>query len=333
MADSTAPAPHIHRVTLTVAVLAALLTGYALWRVDALRDRADIVRDRVLQLETTNASLRAEVAAAVERESRARAELQAQWQPRLAQLSELPQQVKDLTAAHEDLRARTERPQRTWSRAEALYLIDLAQRRLSFDRDVDTALAALQAADARLASLRDASLDAVRARIAQDVQALRAVPVPDTGGALARLSAIAGQIDRLPLKGMLAGQRTPVDQPLAQSVWDRAWASVGNAFKTLFSVRRIDANQGAVVGLEEQALRRQHLTLLVFTVRSAMQRHDRASYRAGLNDMQAWLAQYFSESATALLQQELAALADIDIAPVLPDVSTAARMLARALPP
>src|SRR5207344_2006227 len=127
--------------------------GYALWRSDNTRDREDVTRDRVEQLETANAAVRAEFNAAIERDAKSRADLQMQWQ----QLVDLPRQVKDLAASHEDLRSRTERPQRAWSRAEAIYLVELAQRRLSFDHDILTAVVALESADARLAALRDSS--------------------------------------------------------------------------------------------------------------------------------------------------------------------------------
>ena len=37
MTDSTAPAPHTHRVTLLIAVVGVLIAGYALWRSDNTR--------------------------------------------------------------------------------------------------------------------------------------------------------------------------------------------------------------------------------------------------------------------------------------------------------
>src|SRR5712671_2894912 len=125
MPEANEPAPHTHRVTLLIGLLGVLLAGYALWRIDTTRDREDATHDRVMQLEAANSALHNELAAFAERDIKARAELQKQWQ----QLAELPQQVRDLAASHEDLRARTERPQRAWTRAEALYLIELAQRR------------------------------------------------------------------------------------------------------------------------------------------------------------------------------------------------------------
>lgn len=328
MSEPASPAPHTHKVTLLLAIAGLLVAGYALWRGDTTRDREDATRDRVLELETANTALRAELAAAVERESRARAELQRQWQG----LADLPAQVRDLTSSHEDLRARTDRPQRAWSRAEALYLIELAQRRLNFDRDVQTAIAALEAADARLASLRDSSLSAVRKRIAQDLQALRAVPQPDIANVMTRIAAIETQIDALPLKGVLAGERVDVERSdEARSFLQRSWDAVTGAFDRLFTVHRLDDAHGAVVSLEEQMLRRQHLTMLAFAARQAALRGDRVAYATALDDMRNWLQRYFNGSAASeAAARELASLAQIDIAPALPDVSGAAALLSRS---
>jgi uroporphyrin-3 C-methyltransferase len=328
MTDSTAPAPHTHRVTLLIAIVGVAIACYALWRSDNTRDREDATRDRVQQLETANTALHTELTAAIERETKLRADLMKKWQ----QLADLPQQVKDLTAAHEDLRARTERPQRAWSRAEALYLIELAQRRLNFDRDTQTAMVALESADSRLASLRDPSLTAVRERIAKDLQALRATPVPDRTGIVARLLAVEKQIESASLKGTLVGQRTPEDADASQSILQRTWASLSSAISRLFSVRHIDNSHGAIVSLEEQALRRQHFSLLGFSARNAVMRNDQTGYRSAIDAMRSWLAQYFDATPADAAARELAALTEINIAPTLPDVSGAAQMLTRVAP-
>jgi uroporphyrin-III C-methyltransferase len=329
MSDSP-PAPHSHRVTLLIAIAGVLIAGYSLWRIDNTRDRTDAMRDRVQQLETANTVLRADVAAAIEREAKTRADFQKQW----LQIADLPQLVKDLTASHDDLRARTERPQRAWTRAEALYLIELAQRRLNFDRDTATAITALESADGRLAALRDSSFGAVRNRIAKDIQLLRAVPEPDRAGVVARLSAIESQIESLRLKGVLVGQRmTTVQTADDASLVARAWAALTNTFSTMFVVHRLRDGNGQVVSLEEQSLRRQHLALLAFTARHAVLRNDQAGYRAAIEEMRSWIAQYFAESPTAdSIVQQLDSLRIINIAPALPDISTAAQLLARVGP-
>jgi uroporphyrin-3 C-methyltransferase len=327
MTDSAAS--HTHRVTLVIAIAGVLTASYALWRTDSVRDREDATRDRVQLLETTNTALRTELSGNAEREAQIRAEQQLQWQT----LANLPQQVRELSTSQEELRARSERPQRAWSRAEAIYLVELAQRRLSFDRDLPTAVVALELADARLASLHDASLQPVRERIARDLQALRAVPDPDRAGLVARLSAIEAQIGHLPLKGFLVGQRMEVEADQAPSFLKRLWQSVATAFDRMVSVRRVDDSHSEIVALEEQALRRQHLSLLTFTAKHAVMRSDQASFKSALTEMQSWLAQYFNEStAVDAATQDIAAMRAVDLAPVLPDISVTTQLLLRNAP-
>jgi uroporphyrin-3 C-methyltransferase len=330
MSDPVVPIPHTHRVTLLIAIAGLLLAGYALWRVDAARDREDATRDRVLQLEAADASLRAQLAAAADRDAKTRADLQKQWQ----QLADLPQQVRDLAGEYDVLRARTERPQRAWNRAEALYLVELAQRRLSFDRDPTTAAIALESADSRLAALHDPSLDSVRERLVKDVQALHSVPAPDRTGIVSRLSAIEAQVTSLPLKGIMVAQRSASTEPSpAESTLSAAWRSIAATFDRMFVVRHIDANHSGIVTLEEQALRRQHLTLLLYSARSAVIRGDGTAYRAALRGAHDWLTRYFDETqSTHNATREMTALLQIDISPPLPDISVTAKMLARSGP-
>jgi uroporphyrin-3 C-methyltransferase len=208
----------------------------------------------------------------------------------------------------------------------------LAQRRLSFDRDTHTAIAALESADARLASLREPSLTPVRERLAKDLQSLRAVPEPDHAGILARLSAIDAQMDKAPLKGVLIGERnSEVDANTPQSFFGRIGVAIQSAFTQLFSVRRVDSSHGAIVSFEEQSLRRQHMTLLTFAARHALMRSDQVGYRTALDESLAWLTQYFDASpSAAAASEELTALSKLNIAPALPDVSGAGQLLMHA---
>ena len=322
MTDSTPPS-HTHRVTLLIAIVGALVAGYATWRADNTRDREDASRDRLQQLETSNTALRTELSVMEARENKIRDDLQSQMQ----ELEKLPQQVRDLTASLDDLRARTERPQRAWTRAEAFYLIELAQRRLNFDRDTQTAIAALESADMRLASLRDPSLAAIRTQVAKDLQALRAVPIPDRTGINAQLRAIETQSRELPIKGHLIGVRTADTTARDASFWQRAWNTVAAPLRNLFSVRRLDATH-EIVTAEEQTLRHQHFALLAFAARHAVLRGDEVAYRTTLDYMRAVLGHYFADSpATTAIDRQLSELRAIDIAPPLPDLTATTKLL------
>jgi uroporphyrin-III C-methyltransferase len=319
------------RLTTAIAVLALATAGYALWRLDAARDRLDAVNDLVRTLEADRAVLRTELKALGSRERQARRELDR----RLDALSEAPQRLQELSSAVEELRGRAAGPERAWSRAEALFLLELAQRRLALERDVETAVVALEAADARLASLRDPSFVLVRQQIARDLQALRAVPQPDVAGILARLTTAEDGALHLPVKGIVASERSALDRSaLPESALARAWSMIRRTLAGLIVVRPVDDVGGRVVTREEALLRRQHLQLLLFAARTAVTRHDNESYRNSLASARRWLGEFFdlSDPAAQGLLKEIQALEPLDIDPPLPEIGDATRALRRLTP-
>jgi uroporphyrin-3 C-methyltransferase len=109
---------------------------------------------------------------------------------------------------------------------------------------------------------------------------------------------------------------------------------VRNTLANLIVVRKVDDRAGSIVTVEEAQVRRQHLQLLFFAARAAVERHDATAYRASLSGARQWLGDYFelsSPGAQALLEQ-IQQLEPINIDPQLPDISGSSRALQRLLP-
>ena len=68
-----------------------------------------------------------------------------------------------------------------WLLAEAEYLLRLASQRLELERDWEGAISMLTAADNVIIETRNPRFDKVRAQIARELMALRAVPAVDRG--------------------------------------------------------------------------------------------------------------------------------------------------------
>jgi uroporphyrin-3 C-methyltransferase len=319
------------RLTTAIAVLALATAGYALMRLDSARDRLDQTNELAHKLDTERKLLRADLKGLSSRDRQSTRDLD----HRLDALDEVPKQLQELASSVEELRGRAEGPERAWSRAEAMFLLDLAQRRLLLDRDVQTAIVALESADSRLASLRDASLTPVRAQIARELQGLRAVRQPDDSGILVRLASAEERVTDLPVKGIVPVERTTTaHDELPSGMFSRAWAITANTLSHLVVVRNVDDLAGRVVTAEEALLRRQHLQLLLFSARTAVARHDAAGYRNALASAQRWLDQYFDVATPAgqALLTEVQSLQPIDIDPPLPDVSASSQALRRLMP-
>ncbi|MFL6620123.1 MAG: uroporphyrinogen-III C-methyltransferase [Povalibacter sp.] len=315
------------RLTTAIAVLGFATAGYALWRLDAMRDRLEQVNQLVTQLDSNRQVMQSELKAAAEREALARRELT----QRIEALRDAPRQLQEFGTALEELRGRAEGPERAWSRAEAAFLIEVAQRRLNLDRDIDTAVVALEAADSRLASLRDPAVAAVRQQLAKDIQALRSVHRADVTGILARLTSAEEQAATMPVRGIVALERDTRIHELPEGLFARAWAVARNAVAGLITVRKIDARDSTVVTIEEQSLRRQHLQLLLYSARAAVVRHDETAYRSAMAGARQWLGEFFDleDPSTAALANEIRNLEPIDIDPDVPDVSGSLRTLQR----
>jgi uroporphyrin-3 C-methyltransferase len=313
---------------VALVVLGLLLAVYAHWRFGRFDDRIDRLRAQVAELRGEHDRLSSQTQSLNVR-------LQATqdaWRAELRGLREVPAQLGQLGQGMEELRARTEAPQRAWVRAEAMYLLQLAERRLDLERDVPTAIVAMESAAAQLAALDDPAVAEVRGQLDQEIAALRAVPAPDLGLVLTRITAVEDMAPSLPVLGMpVAKGRRPGADAQPAGFFARARHRISQALRDLVSLRRIEAGTARLVTQEEESLRRQHLELLLFAARISVMQADRAAYRQSLRAAETWLAQFFDTATpeVSTAQTEIAGLAAIDIAPVLPEVGAAARLLQR----
>jgi uroporphyrin-3 C-methyltransferase len=311
---------------VALVVLGLLLAVYAHWRFGQFDERIDRLRGQLAELRASNDQLdtRLKTLAGDLESSRST------WRSEVRGLREVPGQLDALSRSVEELRARTEAPQRAWVRAEALYLMELAERRLRLERDVETAIVALESADARLATLNDPAVREVRAKLALELAALRAVPVPDIADVLGRIGRLEDGVPTLPVIGMPASQaRRDKPEAAAPGVFERAWRRVRQAMRDLVSLRRIEPATARLVTQEEESLRRQHLELLLFGARVAAMQPDGAAYAQSLRAADVWLQQYFDTSKPEVeaAAKELAALELTIIEPPLPAVGEAGRLL------
>jgi uncharacterized protein HemX len=305
-----------------------LLAIYAHWRFTQFDNRLDKVRAQVGQLRANQDRLDSAITTLTTRVEQSDARVRAD----IKTLREIPAQVNELGQNVAELRSRTDAPQRSWVRAEALYLLELADRRLRLEHDVGTAVVAMESADARLATVTDPDVAEVRRLLAVELTALRAVPVPNLSDVISRLTQLESQSSTLPVLGVpvASARRTPQAEPQVSGL-DRALRRLNQAVHDLFSLRRVQPANVRLVTAEEESLRRQHLQLLLFGARIAVMQQDRAAYVQSLRAADAWLAEFFDgkspevESARA----ESAALAAINIDPARPDTGAAAQLLRR----
>ena len=315
-------------VAVALAVIALVLAAAGHWRMNRAADRIDGAIADITELNEqqrqTSERLQA-FATQLETSSAA-------WRAELAGLQMMPAQLAELGSTVTELSARTEAPQRAWARSEALYLLELAQRRLELEHDVRTAIVAMESADARLSALGDAATREVRHLLTGELDALRAVPVPDLTQVLARIAAVEQATARLPMRGVSIAPAPATDSG-EQAGMARLRDRLAEAWHSLFSLRRIDPDGALLVSGDLESLRRQHLALLLLGARTAAAQQDGTAYRQALHASSEWLRRYFDLDTPdgARVRQEIDALSAVDIDPPRPTIGAAATALRRSV--
>ena len=213
-ATAGAPPPRrgakwIIALALLIALAAAGAAGYLSWRLYELEQRvATIPEQREAALEPL-----AERSALEAREG----QLERQFEQRLQSavdtkadslisardeaLSEIRKRLATLESGVADVRELAARDQINWRLAEIRYLLAIAQRRVLIDRDIRSAVAALESADRAIGEFGDVRLLPLRQRIVDDLSALRSVETTDIEGIALRLQNLLGRVPELPAAG------------------------------------------------------------------------------------------------------------------------------------
>ena len=210
------------------------------------------------------------------------------------------------------------------------HLLVLANDRLLLQRDVRSALIALDAADARLALLSDPQLFPVREALAEERTALRAVPLADLASASLTLSSLIGRVSTLPLQSHAPSQfqspdtRNSSAADRASDGWRRMLAAVKTAVSSLFTIRREDnARAMRLLPPEAEAVVYHVLALRLEGARVALLSGNTVAMREQLRSAVEWLdAQFKKDDPGALaMKAELERLQGLELSPPLPDIS------------
>lgn len=256
--------------------------------------------------------------------------LQEQAQTSTQQLSNtltyLQQQTTQQQNTIAELQQITSSKQSSWLLSEANYAVRLADYKLRFMRDVPTAIALLQSADASLATLDDPNLLALRQLLAKNIADLQAVPKLDMVGILTRLTVLQQQVAQLPLQV----SALPTEKSTANGVvdntlpmWRRASAQSWHTLQQLIVIRRVDKPIEPLPSVVNQAYLQQNIQLLLQQARVAVLRNQADIYQSSLQQASDWIKRYFSINValTQSLTQNVSDLQKIDIAPSLPDLT------------
>jgi len=324
---------------LTLLLLVAL-AGATAWVVREGQMKATILQQRLADLEAVTRQERASLDELGNR-------LQGELHSGLGNLeSEMAKQNSALSQALQDVKTQLDGQQKAlarfspsdrhgWLLAEAGHLLRLANQRLVMAGDPVAAQALLSSADGVLRELDDPSLLPVRAALAADVAALRAVGKVDVEGIYLRLAALIEQAEKLVI--------FQFPEPVARSAvaevtgnWEtRLREGIKGAFSRLSDyiiIRRRDVPMQALMDPQWESLVRQNLRMLLEQAQVALLSGNQTLYSASLERAQHWVAQFReADMAASAISAEIAQLAALTIEIPQPDISRSQQALDDAI--
>jgi len=319
-----------------VALAALLLSAYNLYLSGSLRDQADLtgILDRhAEQIREIGSRLDQNVTGTLERlasQLRDTAAGVAAAERKLSALesglSRLTEQQRRNSASLQQLFEERKVDGDDWVLAEIEYLVLVAVHRLSLERDVSTALVALEAADNRLARMGEPALYEIRKQLAADMNALRAVPAVDITGKSLYLADLATRIETLPLQEIDPAGQDPGDRAVADEErpgWKRLLSAVWEEIKGLVIITRTGDPASVNLLPDERYFLYQNLRLQLETARQALIRRDTGNFHISIDMITGWLRDYFdsTDSRVADIVNTLEEMRRLDLDPELPDIS------------
>lgn len=257
------------------------------------------------------------------------------------ELSQKSQTIADLAEAQQTLinTSRnvfnlTHRNQRQWILAEASYLLSLANQRLIIVSDLQTAIAALTAANHRLHDLADPSLLSLRKQIAAEIASLKMVQLPDINGIALALDTMTQQIAQLPFKSPRqaleeSAKQTSETITLAVSEEPTMLNTLWQRLNKLVTVRKHNLDIQPTETVADQAEISQQLSYRLETARLALINKNSAVFNHEISQALALVNFYYdaADNRVQTLANDLTSYSSLSLIPVIPDISRSWQIL------
>jgi uncharacterized protein HemX len=309
------------RTARTLTIVALLATAAALWMaIDA--------RLAVRNMEASAGARLGELGTESQQSRAAIAQGQAALKEVQARVAEVESRVAD---THEQ-RVALEEMYRELSRnaddrvlSEVEQMLVVASQQLQLAGNVRGALAALQAADQRLARAEKLAATPLRRAITQDMDRLKAVPLVDTAGLAVKIDQVIAQAETLPLliSETLPAARVSRIKAGDEQGFTRAARDLWEEMKGLVRIRDLETQDAALIAPSQAYFLRENVKLRLLAARMALLARDESAFREDMRATQAWITRYFDVKARPT-QAALAALKQVGDTPVtiaVPDIN------------
>lgn len=212
--------------------------------------------------------------------------------------------------------------------AETEYLLRLAGERLALFGDPDTALRALRLADTQLRAVNDPLYDGVRQTLAEEMEALRQVEMPDRIGLSGRLLTLAESVYQWPLASAVEEQEA-AEEPTQTQEEPGLWEKAKSVASTLVVVEQEAGRDSPLLSPEREQAMRDGIALEFRTARLALLNADHALYRHSLEEALKILNEKFNIRSEPVMTSvaSIQELLDVDFEPAMPSLDRTLRQL------
>ncbi len=257
-------------------------------------------------------------------------------QMRIAELESRVADTQEQRVALEEMYRELSRSADDRVLSEIEQMLVLASQQLQLAGNVRAALAALQAADQRLARAEKLAATPLRRAIGQDMERLKAVPQVDTAGLAVKIDQVINQADTLPL--LISESMPAVRVSRARASDEQGFGRMARDFweemKGLVRIRDLETQDAALLAPGQSYFLRENVKLRLLAARMALLARDEAAFREDMRAAQAWIARYFDVKArpTTAVLATLKQVAESPVSIAVPDInaSLAAVRTARA---
>jgi len=221
-----------------------------------------------------------------------------QLQSRLASqnnaLNKVNQSVADLGERTKEL---GQSQPNQWLAAEALYLVNLAERRLLVEQDVTTAIQLLLSANVRLTAMNDPSVFPIRQALSEDIAKLTAVVQPNTDDIYLTLSGLISQIQTLPFANLYLPDAVEAKEvPEVTTEVDNWQENLKISFQRFMSnfitVTRNENPVKPALPADQQWYVRSNITTQLLMAQQSVLEQNNAIYKDALQQSKSWLVEY-----------------------------------------
>ena len=246
-------------------------------------------------------------------------------QARIAELESRVADTQEQRVALEEMYRELSRSADDRVLSEVEQMLVLESQQLQLAGNVRAALAALQAADQRLARAEKLAAAPLRRAITQDMDRLKAVPQVDVAGMAVKIDQAIAQAETLPL---VIPEAVPAARPARVRATDetgfqRAARDFWEEMKGLVRIRDLEVQDAALVSPREAYFLRENLKLRLLAARMSLLARDEASFRDDMRASQAIVTRWFDTKArpTTTMLASLKQVGDAPVTITLPDIN------------